>query len=103
MENEEVITMSEAPVHDWFELSYSSYLVLPRALMSGMPVEWQRKFVDLLIEAQSTYDSEQIGDNYTVLLKDDEDNVIKDPLADYKYPPELPYKNKSKKGSVIKV
>jgi hypothetical protein len=40
----------DGPVHLWFGLTYSNYLVLPRTLLQSMPVEWQTAFTDLLDE-----------------------------------------------------
>lgn len=37
-------------IHQFFGLSYSSYLVLPRVLLQSMPQDWQRRFVDLVDE-----------------------------------------------------
>jgi len=34
----------------WFNLSYASFLTLPRVLMEAMPVEWQNRMVALLNE-----------------------------------------------------
>ena len=70
-------------IHNWFGLTYSNYLVIPRILMQEMPEAWQRKMVDLLNEAGETWEHD---DNYTVQLKDKRGRFIKDPLAAYKYP-----------------
>lgn len=80
-------------VHNWFGLTYASYLVLPRSLMEGMPEEWQEKFVALLDEMRETYDCMQIEDNYTVKLRDEKTGrFIEDPLRNYRRPPKLPYR-----------
>ncbi|MDE3022957.1 MAG: hypothetical protein KGI54_14055 [Pseudomonadota bacterium] len=80
------------PIHYWFGLTYSSYLVLPRSILQSMPIEWQRKFVDLLEEAQEIVC--QPNDNYTVLLKDKKGKFVKDPFRNYRYPPPMPWKEK---------
>jgi len=92
---DEVYIPPEEPIHEWFELSYSSYLVIPRSVLQSLPVEWQKKFVALLGEAQemgvSCPDSKQY---YHVDLcvrtdeVDEEDQPVKgtvvtDDLADY--------------------
>ncbi|MFE9844731.1 hypothetical protein [Streptomyces goshikiensis] len=46
---------TDGPVHAWFELTYSSYLVLPRTLMQSMPIEWQQRMVGCLEEIQAAY------------------------------------------------
>jgi hypothetical protein len=38
----------QGPVHQYFGLSYSSNLVLPRVLMQSMPLEWQYRMVECL-------------------------------------------------------
>jgi hypothetical protein len=43
------------PVHAWFGLSYSNYLVLHRTLMQSMPVEWQRRMVACLEELRAAF------------------------------------------------
>lgn len=70
-------------IHNWFGLTYSSYLVLPRVLMQEMPDEWQEKMVALLNEAQEVWEHD---DNYTVYLRDKNGKFKSDPLCRYKYP-----------------
>lgn len=41
-------------IQDWFSLSYSSFLVLPRTVLQSMPDDWQAKFVALLDELEAT-------------------------------------------------
>lgn len=77
----------------WFGLTYSSYLVIPRALLCGMPAEWQKRLAALLDEARGIYDTEKINDDYTVLLRGGSGKFISDPLRNYRHPPALPYKN----------
>ncbi len=43
-------TEKPQPVHAWFELSYASYLTVPRAVLQSMPYSWQRRFVQCLRE-----------------------------------------------------
>lgn len=42
----------QEPIHGFFGLTYSNYLVLHRTLMEKMPVEWQQQFVLLLREME---------------------------------------------------
>lgn len=44
---------TDEPIHEYFELSYASYLVLPRSILQSMPKKWQRKTVTLLRELES--------------------------------------------------
>ena len=39
----------------WFELSYASFLTLPRVLMHEMPDKWQAKMATLLREYDDTF------------------------------------------------
>ena len=82
------------PVWNWFSLSYSSYLVLQRSLMCGMPLDWQERFVKLMEELEDTYDREAFPGQFWVRARDTKNRFVSDPLSDYKYPPELPYKEK---------
>lgn len=77
---------------DWFGLTYASYLVIPRALLCGMPEEWQTKMAALLDEMRETYDADAIGDKYTVKLRGPGGRFISDPYSNYRRPPPLPYK-----------
>lgn len=43
------------PIHLWFSLSYSNYLVLARSVLQSMPQEWQARFVVLLEEMNDSY------------------------------------------------
>jgi hypothetical protein len=39
----------------WFELSYASFLTIPRVLMHEMPDEWQGKMAELLTKYSETF------------------------------------------------
>lgn len=93
MKTEEFLATFEHPMRDWFELSYSSYLVVPRSLLCDMPIEWQRQMVSLLNEMRRVYDTDKIENRYTVKLRGEDGRFKKDPLADYRHPPELPYRS----------
>lgn len=72
------------PMWKWFGLSYSSYLVIPRSLLCGMPTEWQEKFAKLLDECREHYSDKNIEDGYVVKLRGEKGRFKKDPLANYK-------------------
>lgn len=42
--------MDRGPIHAFFELTYASWLVLPRVSLQEMPTDWQARFVALLEE-----------------------------------------------------
>lgn len=56
----------DGPIHTWFELSYSNYLVLPRSLMQSMPVEWQQRMVACVEELRRAYEHLDHPDAYEV-------------------------------------
>lgn len=67
------IIESEEYIHEYFELSYAHYLVLPRTLLQSMPPEWQKQFVKLLEEFEERFTAFEWlpeGTNYNVQLKD---------------------------------
>lgn len=51
----EIRTRTDGPIHGYFGLSYSNYLVLHRTLMQSMPVDWQTRAVALFAELDAAY------------------------------------------------
>ena len=47
--------LDDEPVHGYFGLTYANYKVLHRSLMQSMPVEWQRRMVACLTEADAAF------------------------------------------------
>jgi hypothetical protein len=78
------------PVHSWFGLSYSSYLVLPRALLEGMPETFQERLVALLEDMRELYGMDDQPD-YWVRAKRG-NRFVPDPYSNYRRPPPLPYR-----------
>jgi hypothetical protein len=74
----------DGPMHDWFGLSYASYLVLPRSLIQEMPPEWQQRLVDLLDEMGREFPG--MDDEYQVLMRDAGGRFREDPLRGYRRP-----------------
>lgn len=56
----------QGPVHEWFELTYSSYQVLPRVLMHSMPLDWQHRMVTCLREMREAFEHVQQPESYEV-------------------------------------
>lgn len=84
MRNNNVKEIFDSPVHRWFSLTYSSYLVLPRLMLESMPLEWQHKLVALLEEADDTIDLEEgYTGNYSIQYKV-KGKIAKDPYSDYR-------------------
>lgn len=73
----------DTPIHDFFGLSYSSYLVLSRTALQSMPPEWQRRFVAMLGEVREYLGEAGEGGNYWVRMRDHRGAFVHDPLADY--------------------
>jgi len=46
---------TNGPIHGWFGLTYSNYLVLHRAMMQSMPVAWQERAVVLFDELDNAF------------------------------------------------
>jgi len=74
-------------LQQWFNLSYASYLTLPRVLMEAMPKEWQDKMADLLFEWDKTYRNWPEGINTRVQITKN-GKLVKTPywLINYRHP-----------------
>lgn len=71
-------------VHTWFGLTYSNYLVIPRSVLQSMSDEWQKKFINLVQEAQENFYYLDWPDSYDVRARDsDTGRYIKDPIPHY--------------------
>ena len=73
------------PIHLWFELTYASYLVLPRLVLQSMPVDWQERFVACLEQVRETFpDISDKSPEYAVFVRNErgrlqvEDSSIRD-------------------------
>ena len=84
MDNEETtLILNDEGIHQWFELSYASYLVLPRSVMQSAPPEWQRRFVACLNELEEMFGRVPERGIYSITLKGQDGFFIEDPLKDY--------------------
>jgi len=70
-------------VHEWFGLTYSSYMVLPRTMLQSMPDNWQEKFIKLVDEMDDKLGHHNQVYSYTVLSKDKNNKFMKDDLRNY--------------------
>jgi len=75
---------SAEPIHDYFELSYCTYFVIPRSILQSMPLKWQKKFVGLVeqLDEMSGW-RETLPGNYRVNLTDERGNYVHDDYLDY--------------------
>jgi hypothetical protein len=82
MDKQDRYEIDDEPIHLFFGLSYSNYLVIQRSLLQSMPVEWQRKFVKLLEEMNEHFGYRDNG-SFRVNRIDSRGKFMKDPLANY--------------------
>jgi hypothetical protein len=59
---EEPYERTDGPVHGWFGLTYANFLVIHRAMLQSMPLDWQRRFVELLEDMNAAYTDLDIPD-----------------------------------------
>lgn len=83
LDNKTVI-LNQEPIHEFFNLTYANYLVLPRSVLQSMPIDWQEKFVNLLerIPKVISEDFEPDG-GYDVRARDCEGRFVEDPYSNY--------------------
>lgn len=67
----------QGPVHQMFGLTYAAYYTVPRLMLQGMPLWWQRLFVWLV---SMLPDSPE----YVCQRRDGAGRFIKDPWANYR-------------------
>lgn len=51
--------LPSADIHAWFQLSYSTHLVVSRTLLQSMPLPWQQQFTALLELLEDAYDTDE--------------------------------------------
>jgi len=71
----------DAPIHDWFELTYAQYLAIPRSVLQSMPIDWQQRFVKCLNELDERFEWRRSG--CWVKFKNSRGRFMKDHFADY--------------------
>lgn len=71
------------PIHEWFGLTYASYLVLRRSVLQSAPVLLQRRLVAVLNELHDLFGSEAFEGDFTVQVRNDSGRFVEDPYADY--------------------
>jgi len=78
------IIQEEDPVHLWFGLTYSNYLVLPRSILQSAPIQWQKKFVSLLDELDEMSEGlPGMPAGYTVKARDKKGRYYSDLYSQY--------------------
>ena len=76
---------ADDPIHEWFGLSYSNFLTIPRLVLESMPFEWQEKMVELLEKMDNTFDWRPKEGNYWVSRKNDKGEYCSLDLGDYRH------------------
>lgn len=71
------------PIHSWFGLTYSAYLVIQRTALQTMPVDWQRRFVALLDEMSEVIDTDKLPSKFHVRAVGPDGKFVSDPFRDY--------------------
>lgn len=72
----------------WFNLTYASYLTVPRSLLEAMPKKWQRRFYKLFSEVDEAFPQgcPAEGQHYEVHTRDETGRFVADPLREYRHP-----------------
>lgn len=78
-------------IWDWFGLSYSSHMVLPRAVLCDLPEKLQIKFMEILDYIEETYKTEDMPSEYMVRAKNG-NKFITDPFTSYRHFDMTPWK-----------
>jgi hypothetical protein len=71
----------ETPIWDWFGLTRSAYFVVPRLALCAMPLDWQRRFVALMDEAEAM----GLETPHYEVRRREHGQFIADPWADYRH------------------
>lgn len=74
-------SLDSEPVHAWFGLTYSSYLVVQRSILQSMPLEWQQRFVRCLEEMQDVA-PDDVPTNFWIRAHDGK-AFQRDPYSNY--------------------
>lgn len=85
------VPYASGPIWNRFELSYSSYLVLPRRALCSMPLWWQASFVQLIDLAKVLLPSEAIDCEYWVRRREG-GRFVNDPNVPYRHAAPWPLK-----------
>jgi hypothetical protein len=89
-----VAAFDPEPMHTWFGLTYSAYLVLNRSALEAMPAEWQARMVALLEEMREHLDADQLCSEFKVMATKN-GKFVTDPWRDYRRGPAVPLRKRS--------
>lgn len=85
------------PVRHEFGFTYANYFVRQRSVLQAMPIEWQRRFVQLMDELEAAIDIEAIPSSFHVHAVDDRGKYASDPYRDYRHGPRVPMREAAPK------
>jgi hypothetical protein len=85
------------PVWDFFGLSYSSYLVVQRAVLQAMPIAWQQRFCELMREVAAAIALEELPGSFWVRARQGR-RFVSDPWSNYRRPPAVPMRGDRRAG-----
>jgi hypothetical protein len=82
-EDRERLERLDGPIHEWFGLTYSNYLVLQRSQMQSMNVYWQKRMVRLLNQLDEAFADHPHAPGFQVRARDHSGRFTKDPVPPY--------------------
>lgn len=92
----------DEPMHEWFGLTYASYLVVSRTAIQSMPTRWQKNFRKLLDEMDASIDFPENIASFRVQALNSDGKFTEDPLRDYERGRRrLPLKKLNKKNRAL--
>jgi hypothetical protein len=89
-EHEEIYNRGQELIDCWFELSYASFLTIPRVLINEMPDIWKEKLAILLEEYDETFNYGDVDDRIdgtrVMAIKDGKITKMPNWLKNYRRP-----------------
>lgn len=78
----------EEPINEWGVLYRTQYLVLDRTMLEAMPIEWQKRFIEVVDDVEDVFDfSSEKWQHLEYLVKPkDNGRFIANPWGSYRYP-----------------
>lgn len=92
--DDEMNRRENGPMHQWFGLTYSSYLVLNRSAIQAMSVAWQKRMVALLEEMDEELDTDKLVGSFKVSPRTEKGKFAHDPYGDYRRGPRVPRRSR---------
>ncbi|NJA56694.1 hypothetical protein [Streptomyces sp. NEAU-H3] len=90
------LSAPDGPVHEWFSLSYSNYLVLHRTLMQSMPLAWQERMIACLDELNAAFEHVPQAKAYKVEAAVEEEDFSVEEVTLVPVPDPVPHYNRGR-------